>query len=91
MFQNFREQSSDSSSSNKPSINENDIVRKNPYHFESDEDNESIKETKSNCMNSTNSNDLTLEEHSTSEHEHNDRVPPLRISLARNVSQHNER
>lgn len=63
---------------NNPQLttNENELIKKNPYDFESDD------ETKK---------DLHIDEQVLSDTEQLYRVPPLRIVLARAVLQNNER
>ncbi len=75
------------------SLINNDLSRKNPYDFQSDDDNETIKDSRlqTNKFILNDSNDFQIEEHSTSDNEHIYRVPPLRIVLARTVFQNNDR
>ncbi len=91
-FQHFREHSSDSLLNNKSSTTDTELLRKNPYDFESDDD-ETTKDSKLQINTSTfnDNSDFQIEEQSTSDNEHIYRVPPLRIVLARAVVQNNER
>lgn len=58
---------------------DNEVSRKNPYDFESDDD-DSIKDLR-----------LQIDEQSISDNEQNYRVPPLRIVIARSVLQNDDR
>lgn len=61
---------------------ENDLSRKNPYDFESDDEHNDLVELKA-PSHSNDSLDLQIDEQSISDIEQNYRIPPLRIVLAR--------
>ncbi|CAF0955336.1 unnamed protein product [Adineta steineri] len=104
-FHHFHEYSSDSIANNKTYTVFNDLSRKNPYDFESDDDDvnddnddddERVENSKQRTTSGTSndSNDIKNSIHSFKEqlpfnNENIHRVPPLKIVLARTISHKN--